>query len=317
MNTKVKIEFGPDKSQILRGIAIIFMITLHNDTSGLFKICVPIFTFLVGYGYAFAKERDLRHGLKRIWHLLSHFWLILLGICLPVGILTGGYVPTLSGVFEEMLGIDSQLNWYSWYVYFYIFAMVAMIPASRIIRRYKIVGTLSLIAACFACVFAIHLIPGWSDNKWIQAAHDCFLCSPVMFSGFYLAEGGGITRIPLKKGCMTAVICIAIMSAIFFVRGIKCVSFIDFVTVPLFCGAAVALFNIITWNPIQRTLISLGKQSMNMWFLHALFATACTATVFAPLIMWISLKALLIIAMITVSFLGSKLTSSVYSSLNR
>lgn len=50
------IDFGPDKSQILRGLAIIFMITLHNDTLPEFKICVPIFTFLVGYGYAFAKE---------------------------------------------------------------------------------------------------------------------------------------------------------------------------------------------------------------------------------------------------------------------
>ena len=38
------IDFGPDKSQILRGLAIIFMITLHNDTLPEFKICVPIFT---------------------------------------------------------------------------------------------------------------------------------------------------------------------------------------------------------------------------------------------------------------------------------
>lgn len=134
------IDFGPDKSQILRGLAIIFMITLHNDTLPEFKICVPIFTFLVGYGYAFAKEKNLRHGLKRSWHLLSHFWLILLGLFLPVAIWKGDYEPTIGNVLLNMFGLESNLNWYSWYIYFYIFAMLAMIPASRLIKRFKLYG---------------------------------------------------------------------------------------------------------------------------------------------------------------------------------
>lgn len=186
------IQFGPDKSHILRGLAIIFMIILHNNCPipG-FKICVPIFTFLVGYGYAFAVKKNLKHGLNRIWHLLSHFWLILLGVFLPVAITTGNYHPTLSNVLENMFGLESNLNWYSWYIYFYLYAMIAMIPLSRLIRRFKITAILVLVCCCFGLVYILHQIPNWSENIWIQAIHDCVFCSPVMFVGFYIAEGGG------------------------------------------------------------------------------------------------------------------------------
>lgn len=209
MTTSQQIDFGPDKSQILRGLAIIFMITLHNDTLPEFKICVPIFTFLVGYGYAFAKEKNLRHGLKRSWHLLSHFWLILLGLFLPVAIWKGGYEPTIGDVLLNMFGLESNLNWYSWYIYFYIFAMLAMIPASRLIQRFKLpaLGALILLSLCLC--FAIHLIPDWRANVYLQAIHDCFLCSPVMFSGFYLADGGGDYMFGDKAQFQKCVTCFA------------------------------------------------------------------------------------------------------------
>ncbi len=188
---KISVSFGPDKSQILRGIAIICMIILHNDVPvpG-FKICVSIFTFLVGYGYYYAKEKNLKHGLKRSWHLLSHFWLILLGLFLPVAILGGEYKPTLYNVFTNMFGLESNLNWFSWYIYFYLYSMVAMIPLSRVVNRYGIWAVLGLWALCYGIVFLLHQIPNWSDNIWVQAIHDCILCTPVMLAGYYLAEGG-------------------------------------------------------------------------------------------------------------------------------
>ncbi len=180
MSEVISLKFGQDKS----AVAVIFMIILHNDTLPEFKICVPMFTFLVGYGYAFAKEKNIIHGLKRIWHLLCYFWLILLGIFLPTAILAGGYHPSISNVLENMFGLESNLNWYSWYVYFYIFAMLIMIPASRIIKKFGIPGVLGMLAISVMLCVIIHHIPGWSDNMWLQAAYDCFLCSPAMYSGF-------------------------------------------------------------------------------------------------------------------------------------
>ena len=315
MQDKISINFGPDKSQILRGLAIIFMICLHNKTIGEFKICVPIFTFLVGYGYAFAKERNLKHAFKRSWHLLSHFWLILLGICFPVAVLAGGFQPTLSDVLPEMFGLNSQLNWYSWYVYFYIFAMIAMIPFSRLITRFGLVGTGGLILFCFAGTGLIHLIPNWNGNMWTQALFDCLLCSPTMLTGYWAAENKIVGKIQVNRSFASAIILIALMVLIFFLRGLSYLSYLDFITVPIFCIAFVALFNIITWEPSHRFFIALGKESMNMWFFHALFATTCTAAVFAPLIDWIHPKILLIAAMITVSYLAGKLLTGIYAKL--
>lgn len=307
------IQFGPDKSQILRGIAIIFMIILHNNTLGEFKICVPIFTFLVGYGYAFAKKKNLRHGLKRCWHLLSHFWLILLGIFLPVAILAGGYRPTMGNVLENMFGLDSNLNWYSWYIYFYIFAMLVMIPVSRIIDHWPVGGTVGSIVVSFAMCAGIHILPGWSTNLWLQALQDCLLCGPPMYVGYFMASGCWVSKLKVSSNSLTAIgfLCLAIF--IFFLRGLPYVSFFDFITVPLFVVSVVAFFNIVTSPKVHAFFIALGKESMNMWFLHALFATTCTAMVFAPLIAWIHPKLLYITVMVVVSYSGAKIVSKIYN----
>lgn len=310
------IDFGPDKSQILRGLAIIFMVALHNDTLPEFKICVPIFTFLVGYGYAFAKEKDLRHGLKRSWHLLSHFWLILIGLFLPVAIWRGGYEPTVSKVLLEMFGLESDLNWYSWYVYFYIFAMLIMIPASRLIVKFRLYGVVGMLLTSVIGILAIHSITGLSENVWLQAAFDCFLCSPVMYVGFYLAVGGGITHLQIEHNFKNLLLALLIAVGIFFLRGLPYATFLDFVTVPVFVTAIVVIFNVVSWQPIHRLLIALGKQSMNMWFFHAIFATACTAVIFAPLVDWIQPKTIHILCVIIVSYCAGKLFTAVYNRIS-
>lgn len=317
MSEVISLKFGQDKSQIVRAVAVIFMIILHNDTLPEFKICVPMFTFLVGYGYAFAKEKNIIHGLKRIWHLLCYFWLILLGIFLPTAILAGGYHPSISNVLENMFGLESNLNWYSWYVYFYIFAMLIMIPASRIIKKFGIPGVLGMLAISVMLCVIINHIPGWSDNMWLQAAYDCFLCSPAMYSGFYLAEGGGITKIRIRKTPLMALALLAVMAFIFFLRKISIMWVLDFVSVPIFVLSLVAFFNIIDNARMHNILVAVGKQSMNMWFIHALFATECTAGVFAQLLDWIHIKAIHIIAMILVSFFAGKMVTSVYEKLSK
>lgn len=309
------LNFGPDKSMIIRGFAIIFMIILHNDVYPEFKICVPIFTVLVGYGYNFAKRKNIIHGIKRIWHLLSHFWLILLGICLPVSILIGNYEASLYSVFLEMFGLESYLNWFSWYIYFYIFAMFVMIPVSRFIDKYGILGTLITIIVAFGGVASIHLIPNWTDNVGLQAIQDCFLVSPTMFVGYYLAKRNIPSKIIFTPNIATVIILLLLASGIFFFRGIPYMIFLDFITVPAFILALVAIFNIIKTNWVHNIFIKLGKESMNMWFLHALFFTSFTASLFMPLLSWLQPKILLILGMIIVTYLASKLINSIYKSL--
>ena len=314
--TKLPIDFGPDKSQILRGIAIIFMIILHNNCGGLFKICVPIFTFLVGYGYSFAKQKNLTHAAKRSWHLLSHFWLILLGVFLPVAIWTANYNPTVSLILSELFGLESKLNWFSWYVYFYIFAMIIMVPASRFIDYYKIWGVLILTISFFCIAMSIHHISGWQENIWLQAAFDCCIVSPPMFTGYYLANNKIAEKIELTHNWISLMILGLIALGAFFFRGsFYYASQLDFITVPIFCLAIVGIFNIIRNRQIHTLFISLGKESMNMWFFHAIFFTGVTSGLFYPLLSWIQPKVILIIAMIIVSYFVGKVFTTVYNIL--
>lgn len=106
------LDFGKDKTAIIKGWAILFMIILHCASPGnwdiplrefentglvhfmgTFKLCVGIFTFMVGYGYAFSKTKDLKYSLVHIRKLLIPFWVILFIFTLPVcyNQIGGGY----------------------------------------------------------------------------------------------------------------------------------------------------------------------------------------------------------------------------------
>lgn len=110
---------------------------------------------------------------------------------------------------------------------------------------------------------------------------------------------------------------LAVMAFIFFLRKISIMWVLDFVSVPIFVLSLVAFFNIIDNARMHNILVAVGKQSMNMWFIHALFATECTAGVFAQLLDWIHIKAIHIIAMILVSFFAGKMVTSVYEKLSK
>lgn len=313
---EISLDFGPDKSQILRGLAIIFMIILHNDSLIEFKICVPIFTFLVGYGYAFAKEKNLKHGLKRSWNLLSHFWLILFVLFLPVAIWKGEYEPTISNVLLNMFGLESNLNWYSWYIYFYIFAMVVMIPISRLIDKFGITAIIVIIGLCIAVCCGVHTISNWDKDIWLKAIFDCCLCTPPMLTGYCAASTNLIKKLPIPfrvNKYLSVLGLLIVCIAIFFLRGIPYATYIDFITVPIFAFSIVIIFNLITWNSIHNFFIGLGKESMNMWFIHAIFATTCTAVVFAPLVDWIYPKIIHILVVIIASFCIGKLFTAMYA----
>lgn len=112
MMNHTNIIFDKSKTAIIKGFAIVFMIILHMFGSnsydvdlpmnhneslisfmGVFKICVGIFVFMVGYGYAFSKDKDLKYSVRHVKKLLTTFWVILFCFVFPAGYLFigGGY----------------------------------------------------------------------------------------------------------------------------------------------------------------------------------------------------------------------------------
>ena len=98
MGTQQFVVFDKGMTSIVKGFAIIFMMLLHcyghenYDVSlnydhalvdtfrSSFKVCVGMFVFLVGYGYAFSKTKDLNYSLQHIKKLLIPFWTILFDV---------------------------------------------------------------------------------------------------------------------------------------------------------------------------------------------------------------------------------------------
>lgn len=85
-----------DKTFIIKGFAILFMIAHHcfikefyldppsilNSYFALrvqigMKMCVGLFTFIVGYGGYYAKKTDRHYIYSHVWRLLKQYWIVL------------------------------------------------------------------------------------------------------------------------------------------------------------------------------------------------------------------------------------------------
>ena len=104
---RIQIDFDKEKTGIIKGVAIIFMIVLHvfggagwyedrydlpmNNNEilihfmGALQICVGIFTFMIGFGYAFSKKKDFAYSIHHTKQLLHVFWTVLFLFALPAG----------------------------------------------------------------------------------------------------------------------------------------------------------------------------------------------------------------------------------------
>lgn len=114
------ISFSREKTQILKGIALLLMLVHHTctpsywteDGTALYivydhlqastKMCVYIFAFLVGYGFFCSKNKTLRYSLKRLLLLVVPFWTMLFCLFIPASYASGKLANTLG--FNEQGG---------------------------------------------------------------------------------------------------------------------------------------------------------------------------------------------------------------------
>lgn len=89
------ISFDKNMTAVIKGVAIVFMIVLHvfgghgwyescynlpmNDNESLLhfmgslQICVGIYVFMIGFGYAFSKKKDFHYSITHVKRLLAVF----------------------------------------------------------------------------------------------------------------------------------------------------------------------------------------------------------------------------------------------------
>lgn len=283
---RITLAFGKDKTAIIKGIAIIFMIMLHCGVADVLKLCVGIFTFMVGYGYAFAQVKDWRYSLQHIKKLLIPFWAILFVFTFPVMYFQGN-LGGAKMILLNMFGINSEYNWYSWFVAFFIYAMIVMPLMSRFIDRRSIVWTFVFIILAYLGEAAVHSIPWWSDNDLTQRLFDCLLCTPGMLLGYLFAHEGWYTKINVPAHWSVTIAAVLLATAVLALRyyvGSIAGFNLDFFYAPLFILTVLIIFNRYELPLLTKVLIVLGNVSVYMWFFHALFFTDVVRDVYEPLI---------------------------------
>lgn len=307
MNT-VTLSFGKDKTAIIKGFAILFMIILHcgggqgwydetisafeahpqlEGVFSTFKLCVGIFTFMVGYGYAFAKKKDWHYSLLHIWKLLLPFWTVLFIFTVPV-IIANGEWSGLMFVLNSF-GINSEWNWTSWFVAFFIYAMIVMPLIAHVIDNKPIVGAAIMILLTYGLMVAVHeLIPNYSQNDWIQRLFDCFITSPTMILGYVFAHEGWFCKIRIPKHWAMVLFSVLSMIAVFimryYVQGVAGFNFYFFYA-PILILSILIIFNVYELPLLTKVFSALGNVSVYMWFFHALFFTGVVRSVYQPFIL--------------------------------
>lgn len=300
------LSFDKSKTSIIKGFAIVFMIVLHvfggagwydavlpmNDDSslihwmGTLKICVGIFTFMVGYGYAFSLKKDFYYSWCHSKKLLVVFWVVLFGFALPAGYdkLSGG-----GDLLLNMFAIKSDICWVSWFVHFYLWAMLVMPFIGRLIDRKPILFSAASIVVVFVSEIGLHeLWPSYKENPWVQVLFNCLVQSPCMILGYLFARRNwfGKIRLPRHAALPFGVIILAFATLCMRRMAGSILGFnLDFFYAPVMIFCILALFGAVPMKGFARVMAELGDKSVYMWFFHGLFFTAATRAVYQPLIM--------------------------------
>lgn len=307
----MSIQFGKDKTAIVKGFAIVFMIVLHcfcgsdwydtelpmNQNEGLLdfmeslKICVGIFTFMVGYGYAFSKNKDISYSLHHIKALLIPYWIVLFGLTVPFCL---DYIESKS-LLLNVFGIMGNLSWVNWFIYFYIWSMVIMPFVGRLIdTKPYVFGALAIVCVFCGEVVIHQFVPAYKNNYYLQALFNCFMQTPTMILGYIFSRKQLFLKIPIieiKGFTLKSLVVLAIviiMLVILFVRskvGAILGFNLDFFYAPAMIACILYLFNWLKMPVLSKVMTSLGNNSVYMWFLHGLFFTDVVRSFYQPFIM--------------------------------
>lgn len=306
------LQFTRDYTQIIKGIAILFMMILHVGGRGAtydipirmmgeypvlgflhpsFKLCVGIFTFMIGYGYAFAKVKDWRYSVKHVWSLLKVFWLILLVITVPSIIAIGGDSTIkergAEDFIQNLFGVSESMNWYSWFVSLYIFCMMVLPLIHRFLDKKPILATIGFSILFYLLEVGIHTLPTWESNRWLYTMFNNCMLMPTVLLGYYFAKQQLFQKVCVYQHWSMAVVGLLLILLAFVGRAVLG-SIAGFNLYVVHATMAILgiliIFNTCKLPLTTKVLTALGNLSVYMWFFHALFFTDIVRTIYQPFI---------------------------------
>ena len=274
-------RFNKEKSVQLKGVAI-FMFWLHlyghdnliqngnyyTELWGgvtqflltLSSICVPIFIFIAGYGYAI-KENNPKPLFQTIWNLYKKVWLVLI-IFFPLALYfgklrfnAGEFLLNLSGFYFTYCG-----EW--WFVCLYVLLEIyaRVLKCTGIIDNKKLLVLISgaLMISGYAMKVIIPTAEKINTIEWIP--YTFLIKQPIFISG-YICKKLEIFNKPLVKRFGIVGI---------FTWGLIFSNIPQSFYLPIIIPCFIAAFCCMPINgSVGKGLFFLGKNSTYMWLTHS------------------------------------------------
>jgi len=281
-----------DETNIIKGVAIVLMFIHHFFTfpsfwidsvveiypdnhfgifNSSFKICVPIFAFLTGYFYFFAKKKTFRYSIKKS----TDFWicyLFVFALLVTAAILSGTYSFSIVSIIKEAFALSRSTMYFCWYVIFYIGTMIVMPLFHKLTKVNDFLAlavfSVSPMALVFVCkssgVFFLNVLTDYLNY---------FSYLPCVLFGFIVAKYEILLKLyevtqKQKTVCQLLIGCGMIILP-FLARGNS--EAFDFFYAPMVIFGLVSIMKLIKLKQILFPLSFLGKYSLLLWFLHCGF----------------------------------------------
>lgn len=329
---KKYVRFDRDMSSIVKGIAIIFMLILHGyshykydvplsfeyaniPAHAGFNICVGMYAFMIGFGYAFSQTKDLRYGWNHIKKLMIPYLIIFLVFILPTchhEFFSSGWKMML----YTLMGMDTKFYYYNWFIYVFVCAMLVMPAFARFIEKKPLLNSaISVIVLYIINVIAHFCLYPYSPIHLNRMIVNCLTLTPIILLGYLFAHEHYYEKIRIDHLSKPLVLIASVVTlcTMIYLDSILRVGFgivFEFFYAPVAIGAIAVLFSRLEFKYLRRVMVKLGWASMYMWFLQALVHTPIVRTVYQPVITIFSDVNLVVIWTIVVLFFAAWLLRS-------
>ncbi|AWK50021.1 hypothetical protein DIC82_02460 [Clostridium beijerinckii] len=303
--TENTFKFDKNTTTLLKGIAIILMIIHHffgfpkwiiapncyipigltinnlplEQVIATFnKICVGLFLFVTGYGmfFSYNKNNYYRKSFKKLIKFLSNYWIIMILLFIPIKIYLGKFNFNLKDIFLNMFAYKTSYITFAWYVRFYI-EIIIFFPLLKKLIKNNCYYSIFISIIPFNIINYLIIKQGYSSLIPINFVYEFFYWVPILMLGYIFAKFNifqyikhKFIHLDLDNIYIYFFLCLLIFA---FRTKFKLISGtnIDILCVPFFIFSIINITSIINYSVVNRTLILLGKHSLNIWFLHNIF----------------------------------------------
>ena len=264
--------------------------TLAAYIGGFGKICVAIYTILTGIGLYHTysnKEKAYEHTLRKLISFYLVYWVILIGVYIPVMQIAGVWDGNLIVLIKNMIGYKTTYCKVAWYVFFYMELIITFPIYVKIFKKMQIVsGSRSnkshvLFICELVCLVATRaLISKIGGNTWIGNIVGQYLnYIPFALLGYYCAKYSifekviaQMNRTFIKKWQKYVITVVGIGLVVLLRGGVKELYYFN---MDLIYASIVIMFLFFIKKQVcgvlNKIISVLGKYSTELWFLHAIF----------------------------------------------